>query len=111
MPRFRKVRFVDAGGDGPYVGYTDGTTWNGWANIWAPESTVRKLEHSQSIAPTASVAERDELIAEIRSRPWTWISVGGYRHRVRDYSNGFAFNVVESGSERNREGTPSVIRE
>ena len=103
MPEFRSVRFLDANGVGPYHGYTDGTTWNGWANIWAPRATIQKMGKRIIADPTETPRDKLELIQELKGHGYTTITVNGRQHRVVDFSNGYAFTIQQSGKRPIRE--------
>ena len=44
MKNMRVVRFEIDGIDQPMIGMTDGTTWNGWANIWMTEEDFKAFD-------------------------------------------------------------------
>ena len=49
--------------DGPtYLGYTDGTTWNGWANVWVdPDTNESNLDDVRRICKKIGQDEKEGL--------------------------------------------------
>lgn len=61
----RRVLF-DFNTDAPWRGWTDGSRWNGWLNVWTTPETARKIvaRFRQDASDEEGLREMEGLIAE-----------------------------------------------
>ena len=104
----QRIRFADATGN-EWTGYTDGTHWNGFANVVMPEKDgARMLKRwlQESGGDDDVVAEVADILRTRRDEH----RVGGKTQPVFNFTYGYAFTEVPAHARRGARGVRRYAR-